>query len=184
MESRIVFEGKTRDGESYVIRYPRMDDVRAMMDFINKLSQERTYIRFQGEVISLEQEREFLQGQIDKIGKKLAVHLMVVLGDKIIGGSAINMEDKTESHVGVFGITLAHDYRGQGIGKKLMEMVIATGIENLVQLKIITLGVFGDNLRAQEMYRSFGFVEYGRLPEGVFRQGSYADRVLMYKKVK
>jgi hypothetical protein len=32
------------------------------------------------------------------------------------------------------------------------------------------------------MYHKFGFVEYGRLPEGVLHHQAYVDTVYMYRK--
>ncbi len=184
MEGKIVFEGQTKDSKHYIIRYPQEKDAQAMTDYINTLSQERTFIRFQGEKVELEDETKYLEGQLKKINNKLTVQLLVLCESKIIGISAIDAKDRTESHEGVFGISLAKDYRGQGLGKTLMELVLKEAEENIPQLRIITLGVFGDNPLAQEMYKKFGFQEYGRLPEGTLHKGQYVDHIYMYKKIK
>jgi len=34
------------------------------------------------------------------------------------------------------------------------------------------------------MYQKFGFVEYGRLPEGVLHNHTYVDTVYMYRKMR
>lgn len=184
MDNKIIFEGQTKDGKKYLIRYPQGGDAQAMTDYINALSKERTFIRYQGEEITLEDEAKYLQRQLEKIEQKLTIQLLVYLENQIIGISAIDMKDKTESHEGVFGISLARDFRGQGIGKTLMGLVIKEAEKNLSQLKLVTLGVFGDNPLAQEMYKKFGFKEYGRLPEGTKHLDQYVDHIYMYKKVK
>jgi RimJ/RimL family protein N-acetyltransferase len=102
----------------------------------------------------------------------------------LIGIAGIDMKDKTESHEGVFGISLAKDYRGEGIGKILMRLVLEEAESNLPPLRIITLGVFSNNSLAMEMYKKFGFKEYGRLPKGVLHRGEYVDHVYMYKSIR
>lgn len=87
-------------------------------------------------------------------------------------------------HEGVFGISVLKEYRGKGIGKLLMKLVLDESIKNLPNLRIITLGAFSTNSLAIKMYESFGFNEYGRLPGGVLHKGQYIDHVFMYKKVK
>ncbi len=182
MKEKIVYQGKTKKGNHIIIRYPNKDDARAMCNYINTLSKEQTFIRFQGEEVSLENETKYLNSQLEKIEKKQAVQLLVFFGNQLIGISGIDMKDKTESHEGSFGISIAKEFRGEGIGKKLMELVIEEAKNNLSQLKIITLGVFGNNPLASAIYKKFGFKEFGTLPEGILHKGEYINHVYMYKK--
>ncbi|MDO8461110.1 MAG: GNAT family protein [bacterium] len=183
MEEKIVYRGKTKKGNNIIIRYPNKDDARAMCDYINILSHEQTFIRFQGEEVSLENEVKYLNSQLEKIEKKQAVQLLVFCDKLLIGISGIDMKDKTESHEGLFGISIAKEFRREGIGKKLMELVIEEAKNNLSQLKIITLGVFGNNPLAIAIYKKFGFKEFGTLPEGILYKEKYIDHIYMYKKV-
>ena len=183
MEGKVVFQGKTSKGNNIIIRYPAKDDAFLMRDYINTVSKEQTFIRFQGEEVSLEDETKHLLGQMQKIAKKQTVQLHVVYEGKIIGIAGIDMKDKTESHEGVLGISVAKNYRGEGIGKKLMQFTLDEAKSNLPQLKIVTLGVFGDNSLAEDMYEKFGFKEYGRLPQGVLHKGKYVDHIYMYKNI-
>lgn len=66
MEPKIIFSGQTKTGKKYFIRYPQEGDMQAMMEYINKLSKEQTFIRYQGEVITSEEETKFLSDQIKK----------------------------------------------------------------------------------------------------------------------
>ena len=172
MEGKIIF------------RYPTKEDLNAMWEFINMISKEKTFIRFQGEEISLEEEKKFLNSHLLKIAKKESVQLLVFFKGRLIGISDITMKDKIEKHLGVFGIIIAKDFRGQGIGKMLMEKVIDEARKNLSQLEIILLNVFANNDLAKQMYKKFGFVEYGLMPNGIKLETGYADDVLMYKVVR
>ena len=184
MEEKTVFQGKTKKENEYLIRYPQDGDAPAMCGYINELSKEKTFVRFQGEEVLLEDETKYLNGQLKKIKDKRTVQLLVFSDNRLVGISAVDLKDKTESHEGVFGISLSKDFRGEGIGKTLMRLTIGEAINNLPQLQIITLGIFGNNTLAISMYKNFGFKEYGRLPKGIFYKGKYIDHIYMYKNVK
>jgi len=180
---KIVFQGKTKTGKDLTIRYLKLDDVQIVTDFINKASQEKTYITFQGEILSFEDEIKYVQSKIEAINKKESVVLLAFIENKLVGSSDINLEPKIKSHQGLFGIIIDHDYRGEGIGKILMSTVIKEAVENINGLKLITLEVFGNNSIAQSLYKKMGFVEFGNLPQGLKHQDKFVDQILMYKDV-
>lgn len=184
MIGKIVFDGLSKKGSQIIIRYPTKDDVRGMCDYINALSKEKTFVRFQGEEVSVGSETKYLVSQLKRINKRQTVQLFVINNNKIIGIAAVDMEDKTESHEGVFGLSVSKEFRGEGIGLLLMKLTIEESVKNMPQLKIITLGVFSNNALAMEMYKKFGFTEYGRLPKGSLHGGQYVDHAYMYKNVR
>lgn len=167
-----------------IFRPPTREDGKAMCDYINILSEERTFITFQGEKMSLAEEIKHLESQLERIYKKLSVALLVFCEGDLIGISGIDLKVRTERHIGLFSISIAKDFRGQGIGSKLMELVIEEAQKNLLGLEIIILGCFANNTLAIEMYKKFGFVEYGRLPKGIKLENGYVDHIYMYKAVK
>ncbi|MBI2028930.1 GNAT family N-acetyltransferase [Candidatus Gottesmanbacteria bacterium] len=184
MQGKIIFNGISRKNTSFYIRYPKIGDSTLMQDYINTISEEQTFIRFQGEKVTLEHETKFLNDQLEKISKNQAVLFLVFSDQKLIGISGIEMKDRTSKHEGVFGISVAKEFRCQGIGKILMHKVLDEAVEDIPQLKIITLGIFANNPAAFKMYENFGFKEFGRLPEGILHKGKYVDHVYMYKKVR
>lgn len=184
MQGKIVYQGKTEKDFDVVIRYPLKDDVFHMRDYINTLSNEKTFIRFQGEQVSLEDEEKYLISNLEKIEKHEAVQLMVFHGNKLIGLSDVAMQDKIEKHIGIFGITIAKEFRNQGVGKLLINLVLKEAKENIAQLKIVTLGVFANNPVAMEMYKRFGFKEYGNLPKGILYCGNVINHIYMYKNIE
>jgi len=183
MEGKAVFEGLSDKGNKIVVRYLAKDDAQMMRDYINTLSKEQTFIRFQGEKVSLGDEAKYLNDQLKRITEKQTVALLVFCNNKLIGISSIDMKDKTESHEGVFGISIINEYRGEGIGTILMNQVLEEAKRHIPQLRIVTLGIFDGNLIAKSMYEKFGFKEYGRLPKGVLHKGKYVDHIYMYKNV-
>lgn len=180
---RIVFEGKTKKGTEILVRYPEIDDVEEMMNFINELSKEKTFIRYQGEQETLESETKYLKSRLEDIQNKKAVHLLAFSGNKLIASTEIHLQDKTEKHVGVFGISVIKDYRGEGLGKILMELVLKETKENIPGIKIVSLKVYSTNEIGRYLYKKLGFVEYGTLPNGIVRGDKFEDEIMMYKNI-
>lgn len=180
---QIVFQGQTAKGLEILIRYPLKEDVFLLQNYINTLSKEQTFIRFQGEQVTLKEEQKYLDSMIKKVKKNQAVKLLVFNKSILIGLSDITMKDKIANHVGVFGITIAKGFRNQGLGKLLMELVIREAKKNIPELKIITLGMFSNNPIARKMYKKFGFQEYGVLAKGVKHRGDFIDHVYMCKNI-
>jgi ribosomal protein S18 acetylase RimI-like enzyme len=181
---QIVYQGKTKTGKQIIVRYPKEGDEKEMCRYINELSKEKTFVRFQGEEILLENEANYLVAQLERIKAKTAMTLFVFEGDKLIAIADINMLDKTEKHLGVLALSVAKNFRGEGIGKLLMDLLLKEAEKELSDLKIITLDVYQANVIAQKLYKELGFVEYGMLPNGVSRNNTFEDRILMYKNLR
>ncbi len=179
----IVYEGKTKSGKEIVFRYPTKNDLKSLWEYFNKISKEQTFISYQGEEITLEGEEKWLDGELKKIDEGKTVQLFVLTDDKVIGVSGVSLKERVEKHVGIFGITLAKDFRNEGIGALLMKVALNEAKKNLKDLKIITLGVFGNNPIAKNLYKKMGFIEYGNLPKGVIHRYKFVDHIYMYKEV-
>lgn len=182
--SKIIFKGKTADDIPYLIRYPKRSDLSNMWKYINELSKEKTYILLQGEEISLEEERKFLNGAIKNIKEGKGILLLAEVNGKIIGISDVSVRPRVSSHVGVFGISVSKEFRGKGVGKKLMEIVLEESPKVIKNLRILELECFANNPIATQLYKSLGFKEYGRLPKGISHRGEFVDDILMYYEVK
>lgn len=169
--------------ENIQVRSLQQTDVEALLSFMNTISAERTFIRLQGEPISLDIEIRYVDDYVRKINEHSAVKLLAWNGSELVGVADICLKDKIESHIGVFGITIKKEWRGKGLGRMLMEKTIEEGIRNISGLKIIELGVFANNPIAKKMYEKMGFVEYGRLPNGIKYKGEFVDHLYMYKQV-
>jgi len=181
---KYIYQTTTKTGKTVSFRYPTIDDVQIITDFINKASKEKTFIQFQGEELKLEDEKKWLESIIKRIEKKEAVYLMAFIDGKFIGSSDVELANRIRSHVGIFGIVIDSDFRGDGIGKLLMELVVKESIENLKGLEIITLECFASNKIAISLYKKMGFIKFGKLPEGLKRKGKFFDQLLMYKKIR
>lgn len=182
--SKMSFLRTSKSGKPIHFRYPTILDAERMCDYINALSKEKTFIRFQGEEMSLEAEKSYLQGELEKIKQRQAVMLLAFHENTLIGISGIEMSDKTERHIGLFGISIAKEFRGDGIGALLMQHILDEAVKALPALEIVTLYFFSHNHVGHKLYKKFGFQQYGLLPQGTKLADSYADHVMMYKRVK
>ncbi len=184
MDNKIIYKTTTKTGKVLTFRYPTIDDLQTVTDFINKASQERTFISFQGNELKLEDEKKWLESTINKIETKEKVYLMAFIDGKFVGCSDVELSTFAKKHNGVFGIIVDNNYRGEGVGEALMKLVISEAKKNLKGLRIIILECFAANLVALNLYKKMGFIEYGHLPNALKRRGKYMDEVLMYKKIK
>jgi len=179
-----IFQGETKKGKEIIVRYVVAEDLEKLLEYINTLSKEQTFIRFQGEQLTVEEEKKYLEDYLKKHKEGKAIYLVAFCKKVLIGICDIHLEDKISSHVGIFGITIKKEFRGEGIGKLLMDLTIKEAQKNLKDLRIISLGVFSNNPLAKSIYERFGFKEYGRLPKGVLHRGKYVDHLYMYKELK
>ena len=183
LQKIIIFQGKTKKGKELIIRHVIAEDLEKLLEYINTLSKEKTFIRFQGEQLTQEEEKKYLDDYFKKHKEGKAIYLVAFCNKALIGICDVHLEDKISSHVGIFGITVKKEFRGEGIGKILMDLTIKEAQKNLKGLQIITLGVFSNNPLAKAIYEKFDFKEYGCLPEGVLHRGKYVDHLYMFKQV-
>ena len=174
----------SKSGKEIYFRPPTIKDVLALKNHINQISAEKSFLLFQGVQQTTKSETSWLKNKLDKISQQKCVYLCAFFKNKLIGASEVTLHDDAKSHVGNFGIAINKNFRGEGIGSKLMELVIKESIKNIKGLKIIELEVFSGNTNGINLYRKFNFVQFGRLPQGLKRRGHYEDAILMYRKVK
>ena len=182
--NKIIYQTTTKSGKKVSYRYPTINDAEILKDYINKISAEKSFITFQGEQQTLEEETNWLKDKLEKVSKGECVYLLGFINQKLVTSSEITLKPLNQNHIGSFGITVAKEFRGDGVGKKTMEFVIPEAIKKINNLKIITLEVFSDNPIAQNLYKKMGFIKYGCLPEGFKHQDKFVYSISMYKKVK
>lgn len=106
---------------------------------------------------------------------------IIALVDGVVAGTAgieaVGSKDKVK-HRAEFGISIAKEFWGLGIGRALMDACIECARSaGYVQLE---LTVVSGNERAISMYERVGFVEYGRNPKGFHsRTAGYQEVVYM-----
>ncbi|HEX7018077.1 MAG TPA: GNAT family protein [Patescibacteria group bacterium] len=171
--------------QEITFRYPKPEDLDQMTEYINRLSQENTYIRFSGEEITKEEEASFLEDVLKKIESHNDVMLLALAGENLIGIAGVHrntVNKKRSYHAAELGISLAAEYRGRGIGERLAREVLAEAERSITGLRMIYLTVFAINKGAFELYKKLGFREVGRIPEFILHNGEYVDEIVMVRK--
>jgi putative acetyltransferase len=166
---------------SVQIRYPHSEDAPAMLEYINVLSAERTFITLQGEQFDLEEEEEILFSRLEGFALGRSVTLLAVHGSRVVGITQIDRHARVEEHVAGFGISVAQDFRGCGLGDALLRSVIEESIKFIQGMRLIELAVYSANEAGIRLYRKHGFKQHGVLREAIHYKGTYLDKVLMVK---
>lgn len=111
-------------------------------------------------------------------------HLLVAEVDenntkKVVGIIGLTVSHSPRArHSGSIGILVHKDYQGMGIGRALFNEIIDLA-DNWLMLVRLELGVFTDNQRALNLYKSLGFNIEGTKKYAVIRNGKYVDEYIM-----
>lgn len=159
-------------------------DTDILLDYINTLSKEQTYIMYQGRQLTFEAEDRYIEQFVRDVEMGNAVKILAFYEDQLVGvADATRSVYETEPHICTFGIMMKKEWRGKGIGSLLMDKTLEAVVTHMAGISIIRLGVFGNNPIAERMYRKKGFIQYGVLPKGLKHKEDYVDHIFMYKRL-
>ena len=174
---------KLKDGRTCIMRNCTARDGEAVLD-IFRLTHEQTdlMLTYPDEMtFTVEQEGKFMQ---DKTDSPDEIEILAEIDGKVIGTAGIGRVGSQEKlkHRAEFGIGIDKEYWGLGIGHALTEACIACAeTAGYAQLE---LGVTADNERALSLYKSEGFIEFGRNPKGLrSRESGWQELVLMRREL-
>jgi len=91
-----------------------------------------------------------------------------------------NTRLKTDHICGIYGVYITGEYRGRGIGNKLMDAALAE-IKRMPGVIKIELAVNPTQKAAEHLYRKWGFIEAGRVTKALRVDGRYYDELMMEK---
>ncbi len=99
-------------------------------------------------------------------------------GPRVVGFiDIVPQEREGIRHRGQLGMGIHADYRGRGIGTRLMEAALAKA--RAAGLIRVDLGVYVSNPAAMALYAKFGFIEEGRIVKGRYLDGRFDDIIQM-----
>lgn len=170
---------RLKDGRECCLRNGTEQDGAALLEVFTRTHTETDYLLSCPEETetTVEKEAEYLKGRTESDN---AIEILAEVGGRVVGTAGIECIDakvKTK-HRADFGISVLKDYWGAGIGRALMEACIECAKRaGYAQLE---LAAVAENTRALALYRSEGFVEYGRNPRGFrSRLTGWQELVLM-----
>ena len=154
-----------RDGRTCVLRGADEMDAQGVMDNFLLTHGQTDFLSSYPEetLLTLEGETKFLR---ERAASPDEIEIAAELDGQIVGTAGIHSLGRREKmrHRAGFGVSIDRAYWGLGIGRALTEACIdCAKTAGYLQLE---LEAVAENERALSLYRSVGFIEYGRNPKG------------------
>ena len=168
--SHKVVRYKTKEGLTVTIRPIKPEDAAMEQEFVHGLSAESKYYRFMNTIRELSQAQLHRLTQID-YDREMAFVATVRQGDEETEVGVVRYATNPDGESCEFAIVVADDWRGKGLARRLMELLIDTA-RNDAGLKYMYGEFLAENQRMIKFVSSLGFVlsvhpEDGGLKRGV-----------------
>ncbi|HLR51973.1 MAG TPA: GNAT family N-acetyltransferase [Candidatus Avamphibacillus sp.] len=166
------------------VRLANQEDAKSMLEIQRAVLAEGQFL-----MTTLDEFNQTVSGQKlwtqSKLDNERETILVAEVNNCIVGWLVFQSpKRKRLAHTGSFGMMVAKEYRGRGIGKLLLKELLNWAEQNPF-IEKVKLGVFSTNTPAIFLYKQMGFVEEGRkINEIKLNDYEYIDDVLMYKDVK
>ncbi len=167
----------------FILRPECVTDAKGIKIFRDRLIDERAFIGRRDKRSVAEWEDNVLKA-VNAMEMHRAVVLVALDGEKVVGLSAIFLQAQKMDHIGGLGVMVDRDVRRRGLGRKLMEVIIAWAQEALPGLMCIELGAISENSSAIALYEQMGFVSVARIPSKMNHFGVFYDEEIMQLWVK
>ena len=168
-----------KDGRTCVLRNGTAEDGQALLDIFNLTHAQTDFL-----LTYPEESTHIAQQEADYLARKTQsadeIEILAELDGTVIGTAGIGCVDRKEKtrHRAEFGISVDKTYWGLGVGWALTGACIECArTAGYVQLELMAVA---ENKAALALYKSVGFVEYGRNPKGFrSRTTGWQELVLM-----
>jgi len=174
----IIKKFKSKKGNTVIIRTPKWEDLDDLLEFVNALSHEDTFVQLNGTTISRDEEISYLSAQITGMERKTKIHLVATVGGAFAANCGIDIDKHRKKHVGSIHISVGQKYREEGIGIELMKALISEAKKS--GLRLLTLTCLENNDRAIHVYEKTGFTNAGIIPKAILYHGTYLGEIQMY----
>jgi ribosomal protein S18 acetylase RimI-like enzyme len=153
------------------------EDAREFQRFINTITREKTYLLVD-KPISLKQEKQWLQNQINDQQKGQQIYLKALVKNRLIG-DCFARPGFGRNHGNIsLGIALVKKWRGKGVGYILLTELIDRS-EKKWHPQNLYLHVVSANTPAYALYESLGFRKIAKLPKWFEYENNYLDEYLL-----
>jgi RimJ/RimL family protein N-acetyltransferase len=175
-------------GKKVTLRVIRWEDLDGLLSFINSLVKEKQgdsrsglYTGFDTKV-TREEEAEWLAQSLVEIEGGEVINIIAEIGGKIIAnGEVTRGRYKDTRHYGHMGLTMISRYRGQGIGRMIIETLVRES--RRAGLRTLDVEFLAENETARRAYQKGGFKQAGIIPRKIFRDGKYFDGLIMAREL-
>lgn len=165
-----------------IIREAIPSDAAQILDLLNKTARQTGYMTQgpEGVGISVAEEAKQLSSIYTSLNNSIFV---AVVEEQVIGLASIHGSDKPKiEHIGEVGIVIDEAYWGLGLGRLMMEEILAWADESPV-LSRLELKVQERNHRARRLYETLGFKLEAIMEQGVKDEGQLLNVCLMSKLI-
>ncbi|NCB51783.1 MAG: GNAT family N-acetyltransferase [Clostridia bacterium] len=183
----MIYERKAitlKNGEQCILKSPTAEDAEALLRYRRRTAGETRNLMHCKDEINMDAEEE--EAILLDVGTDPASCMISAwVGGELSGNAGITpvMSLDKLRHRGKFRIAVKKKFWHMGIGTALLAASIEAARE--MDYEQLELEVVDGNTPAVELYERFGFVSYGRRPNGTkFRDGGYADDILMVLSLK
>lgn len=157
------------------IIYPTEKYFKSFHEALSIVAKEKVYIEMI-EAPPLERVSSFQNGLIAKDGPVY----YAINNDRVVGWCDVFPEENPrQNHRGGLGMGLLPEFRGQGLGTKLLSSVLDHAKK--FGLEKVELNVYTSNAPAVALYKKFGFEQEGLIKKYRKLDGQYFDCLAMGK---
>jgi ribosomal protein S18 acetylase RimI-like enzyme len=156
-------------GGAIAVRPITLADIADFQACVAAVMRERRYLAYV-EPFPLAETAAYVAGNVDRGNP----HFVADNDGRIVGWCDICRESvPTYAHEGMLGMGVAEDYRGRGVGERLLRATLDAA--RCAGFERVSLSVYGRNTRAAALYRKVGFVLEGTRVRGKKLDGMYDD---------
>ena len=150
-----------KNGKKCLIRNAVGDDAQEVLNIFLLTHEQTDFLSSYQDETTFDEK----QCQTEKVNSDKEVYLCAIVDERIVGTAGVNQKGQNKiRHRADFGIAIEKDFWGLGIGRELaMSCIACAKNAGFSQLE---LEVVSDNNNAIALYKSIGFIEFGRNPRG------------------
>jgi RimJ/RimL family protein N-acetyltransferase len=170
------------DGRLVTIRGAVPDDAPALIECLKRVGGESSYLTFGPEGRGFDEVKQRVV-LAEAHAKHNALALVALDGDRIVGNLLFEGGDRPRiRHGGELGISVLQAYAGKGVGRAMLESLIAWAQGSGVVRKL-DLRVRSDNLGAIRLYERLGWQIEGLITRDLYVDGVFHDALYMGRHV-
>ncbi|KKP85993.1 MAG: GCN5-related N-acetyltransferase [candidate division CPR3 bacterium GW2011_GWE2_35_7] len=180
---KLIKQFVSKSGKEITLQVVEDNDLQLLLDFINRLIQEDTYIyRETDSPVTLDEERLWLSKTLEDIARNDQFYFVAKADNKIVGVGNIVRGWMREREQGTFRMSIDKNYRDQGLGAEMTQVAIDSA-KNM-GLRILKAWIFADDEKAVYLAKKMNFIEAGRLPQSIYFKEKYIDEILFFRKLE
>ncbi len=155
---------KLKDGSSVILRSPKKEDVCELINCFKDIFENSLYIVTEHDEFRADPKRQ--EQWISSFDEKAGSICIIAEHNGILVGNLdfrSNENRKRIAHRGSFGMGVRKGWQSKGLGRLLLEELIAWTKQETNAIEKIELTVLEKNKPAYRLYESLGFQEEGRV---------------------